>query len=181
MGGTGSYVMSHAVRRQEMKLSQMSLSSHRPAIAVCAALVLALSFLVFWWWIGGGFVTEKRNKVLVPRGYQGWICIAYGIQDAPPLPLDDDGYRVVRIPANGVVKTSTLGRSGPLKDVYVLYAQNGEITLMPASYFGGGGTHAEHGSPDGNFAFFLWVSPNPTEDYKRLGEPSSEVLRGRCF
>jgi hypothetical protein len=141
----------------------------------------ATLLLIFFFWIGGGFISEKRNKYLVPIGYAGWVCIAYGIPDATPLSIDADGYQVVRVPSSGIVKTSTKGKAGPLKDVYYMYRPDGTTESLPAGRIGGGGTFARPSSDPGVFASYFWISDNPKEDYQRAGSPSSDSLRGRCF
>jgi hypothetical protein len=46
-------------------------------------------------------------KILIPRGYVGWISIHYGVKDAPPLTIEGD-HILYRVPPNGELKTSSL-------------------------------------------------------------------------
>src|SRR6266567_2433507 len=132
--------------------------------------------LVFFLWLGGYFITEKRNKYFIPRDYTGWLCVNYGVTSAPQLPIDEDGFAIIRFPTSGVVQTSSLGKPGPLVDSYVYYDDKGEFP-MPAAHIGGGGTYSDPALPAGHFASYFWVSTSPKEDYLRAGSPSSETLR----
>jgi len=137
--------------------------------------------LLFFFWLGGGFITEKRNKYFIPLGYVGWGCVAYAVPGAPPLATDSDGFQIVRVSDNGIVKTSTPGKPGPLIDVYYQYGPDGKTVKMPTERMGGGGTFADPNSAPGVFASYFWVSDNPKSDYSGAGSPSSDSLRGRCF
>lgn len=145
-----------------------------------AAIIFIAALLILFLWLGGYFVTEKRSKYLIPRGYAGWLCVNYGVPNEPPLPVDGSGFAIVKFDSSGIAKTSSLGKSGQLVDKY-FYFDNGFETEVPASNFGGGGTYANPGLPEGHFASYFWISPNPKEDFVRSGSPSSEVLHGKCF
>lgn len=136
--------------------------------------------LVFFLWLGGYFLTEKRNRYLIPRDYAGWLCVNYGVTSAPQLPVDENGFAVVKFPTSGIVQTSSLGKSGPLVDSYFIYDDKGEVPMAP-THIGGGGTYSDSALPAGHFASYFWVSTDPKEDYLRTGRPSSETLRGKCF
>jgi hypothetical protein len=143
--------------------------------------VVGVLLLLIFYWLGGGFITEKRNKYLVPVDYSGWVCIAYGVPGEAPLAIDPDGYQTVRVPGNGIVKTSTLGKAGPLRDAFYLVSPDGTSTRMPGERIGGGGTFASLNSASGVFASYFWISESPKADYERAGSPSSDSLRGRCY
>ena len=166
------------MRRKEVNVVVLNRRIKRGLAALLGGVAL---LLLFFFWIGGGFESEKRNKYLVPAGYAGWVCIAYGISDASALSIDKDGYQVVRVPDSGVVKTSTPGKAGPLRDVFYVYSSDGTTVKMPPGRIGGGGTFANQDSGPGTFASYFWVSDNPKEDYVHAGSPSSDSLRGRCF
>src|SRR6266487_1765419 len=87
---------------------------------------LGATGLVFFLWLGGYFLTEKRNRYLVPRDYSGWLCVNYGVTSAPQLSIDENGFTVVKFPTSGIVHTSSLGKPGPLIDTYFYYDAKGE-------------------------------------------------------
>jgi hypothetical protein len=80
-----------------------------------------LCFLVFR-------VYERRDtrcpdRYLVPMGYVGWVKIIYNDKDSPPLPIEN-GCHLVRIPTNGVLKTSSKIECGNANDEYYYYSEN---------------------------------------------------------
>jgi hypothetical protein len=143
-------------------------------------LAFTTAIVIFLLWLGGYFVTEKRNKYLIPRQYAGWLCVNYGVPSEPPLNIDREGFSIVKFSSSGVARTSSLGKSGRLVDRY-FYFDDGSETEVPASNFGGGGTYSDPRLPEGHFASYFWISPNPKDDFVRAGSPRSEVLRGKCF
>lgn len=68
------------------------------AIAVIAAMFLGAFFLVR--------SSRMAQTHLVPDGFTGWVSVAYGIEGAPPLPVED-GHRVFRYDAQGKLETSS--------------------------------------------------------------------------
>jgi hypothetical protein len=52
------------------------------------------------------FDRVRPSQFLIPEGYVGWVRVEYSVPGTPPLPIAD-GYYVIRIPANGRLKTST--------------------------------------------------------------------------
>ncbi len=50
--------------------------------------------------------TGKGQRFLIPSGYAGEVFVEYAVAGAPPLPLED-GARVMVIPADGWLKTSS--------------------------------------------------------------------------
>jgi hypothetical protein len=144
------------------------------------AIIFIAALLIFFLWLGGYFVTEKRNKYLIPRGYAGWLCVNYGVPNEPPLRVGSDGFAIVRFDSSGVAKTSSLGKPGQFIDKY-FYLNDRSESEVPASNFGGGGTYSDATMSEGHFSSYFWISPNPKDDFARAGSPSSEVLRGKCF
>jgi uncharacterized protein DUF6843 len=74
---------------------------------------------------------EKRNRLLIPEGHAGWLCVSYGVGGAPELP-NEDGFRLIVFPASGVVTTSTRGLSGEgYTDQYFYYSEgDGENSIF---------------------------------------------------
>jgi hypothetical protein len=50
---------------------------------------------------------HSRARFLVPLGYVGFIRVDYGVEGAPPLPTEKDGYYSIKLPPSGQVKTSS--------------------------------------------------------------------------
>jgi len=57
-----------------------------------------------------GCSAGRRELWIIPEGYAGWLRLDYGIQEAPPLPLDHGKY-VVRMSRSGRMQTSTVNIS----------------------------------------------------------------------
>ena len=53
-----------------------------------------------------GIETAAPERHVVPRGFQGWVVVHYGVEGAPPL-REDDGALIVEYPASGRLDTST--------------------------------------------------------------------------
>jgi hypothetical protein len=68
------------------------------AAAVLAAMLFGVSLLVR--------SSRMAQTHLVPDGYQGWVSVDYGVDGAPPLPVED-GHRVFRYDSRGKLETSS--------------------------------------------------------------------------
>jgi hypothetical protein len=82
------------------------------------ALLIALSFI-----IGRGPRQEstRSSRFLIPEGYTGWVRIEFEVQGAPPLPMEGGEY-IIKIPANGVLHTSSAEQYGWARDRYYYYS-----------------------------------------------------------
>lgn len=62
--------------------------------------------------------TVRRSlRFVIPEGYTGWVRVEFEVQGAPSLPVQDGQY-VLRIAADGSLKTSSLEQYGWAKDSY---------------------------------------------------------------
>jgi hypothetical protein len=62
--------------------------------------------------------TARRSlRFLIPEGYTGWVRVEFEVQGAPMLPVEGSQY-VLRIAADGTLKTSSLEQYGWAKDSY---------------------------------------------------------------
>ena len=63
----------------------------------------------------GAFVLVRTSRIpqthLVPDGYAGWVSVSYGVDGAPPLPVED-GHRVFRYDEQGSLETSSMYDEG---------------------------------------------------------------------
>ncbi len=57
------------------------------------------------------------NKFVITEGFTGGAAVIYGVTGAPALPVVD-GRRVLEIPADGVLQTSTAMEEGWAKDQF---------------------------------------------------------------
>jgi len=98
-----------------------------------------------WWFmlaIGSGIsmgapVARHATKFLIPNGYIGWIKIEYG-RNATPLEVSKGKY-ICRIPASGVLATSSPLEEGWANDEYFYYSEDGSTEVLPDTGWGGGG------------------------------------------
>lgn len=74
--------------------------------------------------------TVRRSlRFLIPEGYTGWVRVEFEVQGAPPLPVQG-GHYVLRIAADGSLKTSSLEQYGWAKDSYYFAATAGMHPLL---------------------------------------------------
>jgi hypothetical protein len=132
----------------------------RVAFGLGAFLVIAgvlLAFLTY---------QPKRNRYLIPEGYAGWLCVTFEAPRTPPLPIED-GFAVVRFPADGRVVTSTVAEGGKLRDEFYYYISDRRKPFDVARSLGGGYSLGGGSNPPG-VTYKFWVSPNARVDYLRF-------------
>ena len=110
--------------------------------ALTLALLAGLALL-----LGMGTVnsTHRSSRFLIPEGYTGWIRIEFEVQGAPPLPMEGGQY-VLRIPSEGVLRTSSAEQYGWAKNSYYYYSAQGVRSL-----------------PDSGSAVLIWGKINGEE------------------
>lgn len=86
----------------------------------------------------GFFDNPKRYRFLIPENFTGTVYVYLQVPGAEPLKIED-GFQVIIVPDNGVVKTSSEPIGGKLHDEYWLYS-GGKRYRMPTNKLGGGGT-----------------------------------------
>jgi len=106
----------------------------------------------------------KGEKIYLPEKYAGWVCVSYNVDGAPPLP-EEDGFLVVKIPPNGILKTSSALRTSPREDEYFYYSENG-IRKAQEIQLGGGGTVQKKDEKAITAQFWL-SSGNRESDYEK--------------
>lgn len=102
----------------------------------------------------------KRERYLIPENYFGWLCITYSVSGAPALEVED-GYRLVKFPTSGVVKTSTEGKPGKYKDEFWRYSGLTRRQMDVEKEVGGGHTVTQPGA-SARYTHMFWVSSNVT-------------------
>lgn len=125
-------------------------------VGLWSVAVVLLVCVGFVW--PGSANAPKRERYLIPEGYFGWLCVAYSVSGARPLQIED-GYRLVKFSASGVIETSTEGMPGKYKDEFWFYGGNKLRQMNIEKEMGGGFTVAKSEAPD-RYTFMFWVSPN---------------------
>jgi hypothetical protein len=81
--------------------------------------------------------TATRNPAarsyhfLIPEGYTGWVRVEFEIPGAPALPTES-GQTVIKVPASGVLKTSSAEQAGLANNDYASYS-NETARPLPVS------------------------------------------------
>lgn len=97
-------------------------AAKRSAQIVVGILILApLIALSIWLGFGARHESLRSSRFLIPDGYTGWIRIEFEVQGAPPLPVDHGEY-TIKIPAEGVLRTSSAEQYGWARDRYYYYS-----------------------------------------------------------
>lgn len=88
--------------------------------------------------LADGCETKRRpNRYLIPDGYVGWVRVYFNVEGEPALPIED-GHYLFRIPASGVLKTSSAPEFGVGPDEYFYYSDDVRRPLK-TSFYGEGG------------------------------------------
>lgn len=75
--------------------------------------------------------TQRSFRFLIPESYTGWVRIEFEIPGASPLPVEA-GQTVLKIPPDGLLRTSSPEQFGWAKDYYYFYSNSG-LRLLPDS------------------------------------------------
>ncbi|WP_154806473.1 DUF6843 domain-containing protein [Sulfurovum lithotrophicum] len=138
-------------------------------IILGSTLLLFVSFFSLFIY---GTSPEKGIRYLLPEKYRGWVCITYNDENFPPL-KEEEGFRIIKIPPSGIVKTSSPmgshtkeGYYIPTYDEYYYYSDNGtrkaeEIEL------GGGYTSRREGKKEITSYFWISTKGNAKHDYEQ--------------
>jgi hypothetical protein len=93
--------------------------------------VVILTAVAIWMGLGARHSSVRSWRFLVPEGYTGWVRIEFEIQNAPSLP-NEGGQFTVKIPAGGVLRTSSSEQYGPANDQYFYYSAQ-EMRPLPVT------------------------------------------------
>lgn len=92
-----------------------------------ATLALAIA-LVVWFTMSPGDTTPRTLRFFIPEGYSGWVRVEFEVSGAPAL-LSKAGQPVLKVPATGVLRTSSPEQYGWAKDRYYFYSNAGSRPL----------------------------------------------------
>ena len=84
--------------------------------------------LVGWFSVSARKSTRLSSRFLIPEGYIGRVRIEFEVSAAPALPVEVGQY-VLKIPSNGVLKTSSPEQYGWANDSYYYYSAAGAHQL----------------------------------------------------
>jgi hypothetical protein len=87
-------------------------------VILTAALLLGL---VVWMGTGARKPTHRSSRFLIPDGYTGWVRVEFEVKDAQPLPMEDGQY-ILKIPADGALRTSSPEQYGLADDHFYYYS-----------------------------------------------------------
>jgi hypothetical protein len=99
----------------------MNSSGRATVIIVVILLLVIIAIGVGVALLVGQHRTTRRH--LIPADYVGWVITRYGVEDAPPLPVED-GYQVHDYPQDCRLDTSSSRELGIALDEY--YYKDGE-------------------------------------------------------
>ena len=85
------------------------------------ALLMSLALWLGW---TGQHSSLRSSRFLIPEGYTGWIRVEFEVQGAPPVSTEG-GEDVLRIPAGGILQTSSPEQYGWARDHYYYYSAEG--------------------------------------------------------
>jgi hypothetical protein len=86
---------------------------------IAAGLVGLLAVRIVGWVIVVALQPEPKAYIwLLPDEYAGWVRVDFGAPSAPSLP-EEDGYRVLRVPENGIVRTSDALITSPSREQFI--------------------------------------------------------------
>lgn len=88
--------------------------------------------------LAGGCDRRRPIRYLIPEGYVGWVQIDYGVESAPPLPIEERAY-LAQFPAHGRLETSSPPEYGAAWDRYFYYDAEGKRREIFYTGWGAGG------------------------------------------
>ncbi len=105
------------------------------AVGICTlTLLLAVAG---WLAINARRSIRHSSHFLIPEGYVGWVRVEFQIKDAPSLPVEGRA-RLFKVPASGLLRTSSAEEYGWAEDQYFYYSEKG-ARILPETPPGGGG------------------------------------------
>jgi len=142
--------------------------STKIVLSIAIALPVAYYSLIYY-----AFRPSKGVRFLFPEKYAGWVCVTYDAKDAPPLERQD-GFMFVKVPKNGVVRTSSTGSYDendyyiPTYNEYYYYSENGTRKVERGEIdFGGGFTSQMEGKKEITSYFWISTKGNGKSDYEK--------------
>lgn len=98
-------------------------SAKRPVRLIIGALTFVL-VVVAWFGATPRSASPRSVRFLIPEGYSGWVRVEFEVSGAPQL-SSEAGQTVLKIPSDGVLRTSAPERYGWALDSYYFYSDAG--------------------------------------------------------
>jgi hypothetical protein len=105
-------------------------ASRSARIVVCVA-TLALVIGLSWWNLSPRTPRQRSLRFLIPENYSGWVRVEFEIPGESALPVDA-GQTVLKIPSDGLLRTSSPEQYGWAQDAYYSYSRAG-VRPLPDS------------------------------------------------
>ena len=83
------------------------------------------------------FHRRPPERFLIPTGYSGWVRVDFRQKGALPLPMED-GRRLLKLDANGMLQTSSDPKLGHGRDDFFYYSSDRRTPLSNAGVCKGG-------------------------------------------
>lgn len=140
------------------------------------------AFVLCWWFVlataagisMGVVLARHPTKYLIPTSYVGWVRIEH-TDGAAPLEYSK-GIYICRVPASGVVQTSSPIENGWAEDEYFYFSEAGDLRRLHETGWGQGGmiwgnqVEWKQGSKDKTELFYV----GSEQDFRRKsGGPGS--------
>jgi hypothetical protein len=104
---------------------------NRSTRIVVAALTIAMLTGALWLGTNARNATHRASRFLIPAGYTGWIRVEFEVPDAPRLPMENGQY-ILKIPPDGILRTSSTEQHGWAQDHYYYDSAQG-VRALPES------------------------------------------------
>jgi Family of unknown function (DUF6843) len=126
-------------------------TSRSTRVAIGIGSVAVAIGLAAWVSFGAQNSTRPSSRFLIPDGYVGWVRVEFRVGGAPPTPVEHGQY-VFRIPADGLLRTSSPEKFGWAKDEYYYDSSSALRRLSTDAAHGRlvwGQINGEQGGPSG--------------------------------
>jgi hypothetical protein len=100
-------------------------------IAAATVALALLAGLAVWLSTSARNSMHRASRFLIPEGYTGWIRVEFEVPNASPLPMENGQY-ILKIPPDGLLRTSSLEQYGWAPDHYYYDAAQG-VRQLPES------------------------------------------------
>ncbi|MBZ5665435.1 MAG: hypothetical protein LAO30_12605 [Acidobacteriia bacterium] len=120
------------------------------------------------------FHRRPPERFLIPAGYNGWARIDFRQKDAPPLPTED-GRLLLKLNAQGTLRTSSDPLSGHGKDDFYYYAGDRRTPLSNLGVCKGGMVwQVETMVDERNSTPFVRFFVGTEEQYRHIADPTGK-------
>jgi Family of unknown function (DUF6843) len=120
------------------------------------------------------FHRRPPERFLIPAGYTGWAHIDFRQKDAPPLPTED-GRLLLKLDAQGTLRTSSDPLSGHGKDDFYYYSGDRRTPLSNLGVCKGGMIwQVETMVDERNSTPFVRFFVGTEDQYRHIADPTGK-------